>query len=588
LTLITLLVYIPSGGHEFINYDDPAFVVENPNVRNGLTPEGIRWAFSTTETGNWQPVTWLTHMLDCQLFGLDAGPHHLVNVALHVANTVLLFVLLRFLTSALWPSALVAALFAWHPLRVQSVAWVAERKDVLCAFFALLSLLVYVRYAKKRSGEVLGRRPWSYEYSWVVVFLALGLMAKPMLVTLPFAMLLLDYWPLARLTGTSEQRNGKGTKPSSKSRAASAKWSLRQLLIEKWPLFALSALFCWLTVFAQSASKAVASFAHYPVDMRLKNVVLAYGEYLLKTVYPTNLAVFYPLPRTTSRPALLGVLAVLVLISWAAWHFKRRRPWLLMGWFWFVGMLVPVSGLVQVGDQFFADRYTYLPSIGLCVAVVFGLAEWVAFARIRVLIASSLAACVLAGCLWSTTRELAFWKDSDTLFTRALAVTHNNFVALNNLGAVLLRRGQTDEAIDLLKQAVVVAPADAEAQNNLGLTLVKLGQLEQAEPYYRNAIQVNPRYRQAYENLGSVYLQTKRLDQAIASLKAAIAIQPSAKALNDLGVACMRSGRAAEGLESFRQAVNIEPGNAQYRRNLGLALAEKGKFDEAMQYVRPR
>jgi Flp pilus assembly protein TadD len=358
------------------------------------------------------------------------------------------------------------------------------------------------------------------------------------------------------------------------------------LLVEKWPFFALSAVFCGLAIFAQSASKALVSLAHHALDMRLNNAARAYADYLLKTVYPANLAIFYPPQLTISWFALVVAVALLALISVAAWRLRRRLPCLLMGWFWFVGMLVPVIGLVQVGDQLDADRYTYLPSIGLFIAVVFGLAAVVAARRIRVLVWAPVVVLALVGCLWRTTQELGFWQDSETLFARAVVTTRDNFIALNNLGSILLQRGKIDDAIDRLRQAVQIEPGNAKAQNNLGLALVRLGRFDQAEPCYRKAIEVNPRYVQAYENLGFVYLQSGRLREAIATFREVTEIDSSdAKAFNDLGVAYMKSGRVDEGADAFRRAVGLQPTHARFRNNLGNALLQQGRAAEAMGYL---
>lgn len=591
LAVITVLLYLPLQHHEFINYDDPSLVTGNPMVKAGVTWDGVRWAFTTTHTGNWHPLTWLSHMLDCELFGLRPGAHHLVSATLHATNAVLLFLLLRFLTAALWPSAIAAALFAWHPLRVQSVAWVSERKDVLSALFALLALLAYARYAMSASSpRGRGARPAGANvpdgrrvaYAVSLTSYALGLMAKPMLVTLPFVMLLLDYGPLSSLTGKAP----KGGKGSADEPAGWARW--RGLVFEKLPFFALSAVFCAVAVFAQGQSEALISLGSLPLPVRLYHAAIAYADYIVKTVYPVNLAVFYPPEKALSWFKLSGALVLLALVSWAVWRARRRKPYLLVGWLWFLGMLVPVIGLVQVGDQLSADRYTYLPSIGLFVAAVFGIADIVVARGVKALIWGPAALLALIGCSWGTIWQLRFWQDSETLFTRALRVTSSNSVALNNLGAALLQRGKIDEAIDRLKQAVQSQPGNAKAENNLGLALVKVGRFEEAEHCYRQALELSPRYVQAHENLARVYLQTGRLDAAIASLQAATAIEPSdAKSFNDLGVAFMKSGRMNEGSDSFRRAVGLEPNNAVYRKNLANSLLQQGRLDEAKALLLP-
>ncbi len=406
LALVTLLVYLPVRTHDFVLVDDPDYLTANSMVQAGLTWKGVAWAFTTWHASNWHPLTWLSLMGDCEWFGLNPGPHHLVSVLFHAVNAVLLFVILTQMTQAFWPSAFVAALFAWHPLHVESVAWAAERKDVLSTFFALLTLWAYARYAQGKSaagaprGAATGLRrisgKSSYWMAWL--FFALGLLAKPMLVTLPFLLVLLDYWPLQR---TSDRIPG--------SREPSI---LIRRIGEKWPFLVLSAGSCVITFLAQR-EKSVATLAEIPFGLRCDNALIAYVCYLLKTIWPTQLTVFYPLPDWLSGWEVAGAVAVLVSISGLAWMRRRSNPYLLTGWLWFLGTLVPVLGVVQVGAQSMADRYTYLPLIGIFIMVAFGIQTLAPRFRHGPRLISIAAVVVLAACLIACSQQLNHTKDSD-------------------------------------------------------------------------------------------------------------------------------------------------------------------------------
>src|SRR5579859_1485415 len=427
LALVTLLVYLPVRHYAFTNYDDSDYVTQNAVVQSGLSWTGIKWAFTTTAANNWHPLTWLSLMLDCQLFGVNAGAEHLVNVVFHTINTALLFLLLLRMTNAFWPSAIIAALFAWHPLHVESVAWVAERKDVLSAFFGLLALQAYVGYVQKRPGAgnpepkagtampVPDSRRSTRDYSLALFFFACGLMAKPMLVTLPFVFLLLDYWPLQRV-------------PEFELRWL--RWA--RLVREKCPFFLLAAVSCIVTLLAQQGG--VAPLEGDSLHSRVGNAAVAYVKYLFKTVYPVDLAVPYPLPRTTPWEQVAGAMVVLAAISVLVWRMRVSKPYLLTGWLWYLGMLVPVIGLVQVGSQALADRYTYLPLIGVFLGVTFGVVEWVKRLRLKSTVLMPVVILVLGGCLFATARQLCYWQNSEALFAHTIAVTKDNLLAQNNLG----------------------------------------------------------------------------------------------------------------------------------------------------------
>jgi tetratricopeptide (TPR) repeat protein len=595
LALVTLLVYLPVRHYAFVNFDDPDYVTENPMVQAGLTWSGCQWAFTTWHASNWHPLTWLSHMVDWQLFGLNAGGHHLVNVLFHATNAVLLFLLLLRLTSALWQSALIAALFAWHPLHVESVAWVAERKDVLSAFFGLLTLMAYVRYAQSRSkvegrgsradiavqaldSRLLGAAKRSgdgstRDYLLVLFFFACGLMSKPMLVTLPFVFLLLDYWPLQRL-------------PDFELRIS--RWS--RLVWEKWPFFALAAASCVVTFIAQKRGEAVVSLGGYPLSSRIANAAVAYGKYLFNSVYPVNLAVIYPLPiyslpKENPWVQVAGAIIVLAMISWVIWRARRQRPYLLTGWLWYLGMLVPVVGLVQVGSQAMADRFTYLPLIGVFIGVVFGLGDLAKKLRLEPMVMASVAGVVLAGCLFATARQLRFWRDSETLFEHTLAATKDNPIAQSNLGTALSEAGQPQEAAEHFGEALRLNPGYAPAHYNLGVALTQTGHLQEAMEHFREALRLNPDYAKAHYNLGVALTQTGHLQEAIEHFREALRLNPDyAPAHYNLGHALLQTGQPQEAIEHFQEALRLKLDDAPAHNNLGVALVQTGQPQEAIKH----
>ena len=456
IALGTLLLYLPVRRYDFVIYDDPDYVTQNRVVQAGLSWPGIKWAFTGWHASNWHPITWLSHMLDCECFGLDPGPQHLISVLFHAANAGLLAFLLFRLTSSLWAATLVAALFAWHPLRVESVAWISERKDVLSTFFFLLALLAYAKLFREnneraRTGETLKTRArpkstspedaWLREYRFTcllskklwpaLVFFTLGLMSKPMLVTLPLVLLLLDYWPLGR-AGIDFNRRSRSV------------WL--KLIWEKWAFFLLTIVSCAITFLSQR-EEPMASLESAPLSLRLANAVVSYARYLLKMFWPSHLAVFYPLPQDWTWPVICLAIVLFLAVSWLAVRYGRQRPHLLVGWFWYVGTLVPVIGLVQVGGQAMADRYTYIPSIGIALALVFEAREWARRFQLSTLTSALTAGVILAACAGATTYQLRFWKDSQTLFTHALGVTRDNTVGHTDLGIALEQTGHFKEAL---------------------------------------------------------------------------------------------------------------------------------------------
>jgi tetratricopeptide (TPR) repeat protein len=548
LALITLLAYLPVARDGFVDYDDQDYVTENSVVQKGLTWTGIQWAFTTGHASNWHPLTWLSHMADCELFGLNPGAHHLVSVLFHTANAVLLFALLLRLTGQLWPSAFVAALFAWHPLHVESVAWISERKDVLSTFFALLTLLAYTRYAQKRS---------TLDYALALVFFALGLMAKPMLVTLPFVMLLLDYWPLRRVLTFNSASCGNDAKTGQLSTAL-------RLVLEKWPFFLLVLISCVVTYLAQYRGEAVMTFQRFPLHLRIANALIAYERYLGKTFWPSDLAILYPLPNHLSWIRAMASTAIGLLggISWLIWRIHRQYPYLLVGWLWFLGTLVPVIGLVQVGIAAMADRYTYFPLIGVFIAVTFGVCDLAGrfqFPKAAVAVAAGL---TLAGCLVLTENQLRYWRDSETLFVHALAVTKDNHVAHVDLGVALELKGELNEALAEYRIAEQLAPELYHVHNNIGRLLDNLGHPNEALAEYRQAVLLKPSLPSLHNSTGVVLAELGRFDEAMSQFKEAAQLDPTYPWSHfEIGKMRLKQGRDAEAIDEFRAALRIDPKN---------------------------
>ena len=536
LALGTLVVFLPASRFGFVNFDDTDYVTNNPFVKQGLTVAGIGWAFVTFHACNWHPLTWISHMVDGTLFGLNPGAHHCVNVLFHAANAALLFGLLWRLTQKIWPAALVAALFAWHPLHVESVAWISERKDVLSTFFALLSLLSYAKFAKENCR----RSFWC-----ALIFFALGLLAKPMLVTLPFVMLLLDFWPLGRIQ--NEKLKIKNFAP---------------LLLEKIPFFALTAISCAITFLAQQHGDAVASLAKVSLGFRLENAPVAVVGYLGKLFWPAGLCAFYPLPERISTRQILFALVMLSLISAAAWRWRQSRPYFLTGWLWFLGTLVPVIGLVQVGGQAMADRYTYIPAIGIFIALVFLADEFMERLQTPGIIRIGLAGLTVCACILATEIQLPFWRDSESLFRRAAAVTPNNDIILVNLGVALNAQGRFEEALAVYRQAEDSGSRSFKFYNNLGNVLRILGRPAESLAEYRKAIQLNPGNAALHLAAANQLAALNRFDEALEEFSAAAQLGPNDLILHlDAAKVFFKSGRDARGLDEFDAALRLEPDN---------------------------
>src|SRR5438105_434200 len=566
LMAITWLVFGETLRHPSINFDDQEYVFENPKINTGLTSTGVLWAFTHSHAENWHPLTWISHMLDCQLFGLQAGWHHFTNVLLHTIAAILLFFALRQMTGALWRSAFVAAVFAIHPLRVESVAWIAERKDVLSGVFFMLTLLAYVHYV---------RAPSIWRYLFVAVVFAFGLMSKPMLVTLPFVLLLLDYWPLGRIRGQKSD--------------VSDHENLVMLVVEKIPLVGLSAVSSVVTFLAQRG--AVGWTEQLPVLARINNAVVTYAAYMWQMLWPVKLAVFYPHPE--SRLPLWEIILCLLLligITAAVVVLRKSRPYFITGWLWYLGMLVPVIGLVQVGWQGRADRYTYLPQIGLYIAITWGIADVTAAWRWQREILTAGTAIVVGLLSWRASVQASYWRDSETLFTHALAVTSNNDVAENNLGIVFLQKGNLDEAISLLQAAVDLRPENSPAHENLAKAVLQKGQVTDALVHYRRLLELQPDNIEVHNIVGTVLIQRGHAREAVEEWQKVLAIQPdNGNALSNLAWVfatspddSLRDG--AQAVQLAEQALRISGGRIPLIfRTLAAAYAEKGMFSQAIE-----
>jgi tetratricopeptide (TPR) repeat protein len=563
LALAVLAAYLPAVYLGFVDFDDNFYVTENRHVQQGLTWASIGWAFAHFHAANWHPAAWISHMADVQLYGLNPLGHHVTNVLLHAANTVLVFLWLRSMTGATWKSALVAALFGLHPLRVESVAWVAERKDVLSAFFGILSLWAYARY-------VAGRRRW-FSYCAALVLFACGLLSKPMLVTWPFVMLLLDYWPLGRFMAPPEKRQ-------------SMLAVLKPALLDKIPFLALSAGSSLATFLAQRAGGAVSAFegqAGVSLASRLGNVPVSYVRYLFKSIWPADLAVIYPFVRAWPEEQILGAsVLVIVLTALMVWC-GRRRPYLAVGWLWFLGTLVPVIGLVQVGTQSMADRYTYIPGIGLLVIVAWGCGDLVERWGNKTL-APALAPIGLALlCAFLTGRQLRYWQTTESLFRHTLAVTKDNYVAQTILGSCYATAGEWEPAKARFRAALRISPNVPNAWNNLGCVLVSQKRYAEAIEAFDKALSYRPSV-DAYSNLGNAQFGLGKTNEAIASYRAAVKLDPGvAGAQYNLGYALLLTGQLPEAVERFRAALSLKPDYTDARINLANALGRAGNSREA-------
>ena len=602
LAIITAVVYWPAIGCDYVNYDDPEFAATNPHVLGGLTWQNVRWAFGTGVGGNWMPLTWLSYMLDVEWSGPAATGLHLTNILLHSTNTVLVFLLFRRLTGAHWQSAVLAGLFGLHPLHVESVAWVAERKDVLSTLFWLLAIWMYARFARKPAA---GFPRWSNEYFLALMFFAFGLMCKPMVVTLPFVLLLLDYWPLRRI------------EPGD---VFTHRVKLARLLVEKIPFFMLAAAASALTLVTQRLS--IVPVTAFPVGMRISNVLVAYARYLGKTFWPVDLANPYPLNEPWSWGQVLAAGALVMgLSAWAVWT-ARKRPYGLVGWLWFLGTMIPVIGLVQVGMQSMADRYTYIPLLGVFWIVVWAAAELITRWRLSGRVVALATLMVLGTCAARTRVQLDYWRDGESLFRHAIATTRNNVVAYDGLGWACLNKGRLDEAVyyylkclemrdnygpalDHLDDALArleaanaaanhpPAPAGltkldyANAHNILGLKLAFNGKLDEAVKHFRRALEYEPDNINARSNLAHALALQGRSEEAIAQCEQILRRSPHNPQVHFiLGLAFLKQGRPGEAAAHLRETLQYQPDNVEVLMNLGQALAALGQRDEAVAHFK--
>jgi Tfp pilus assembly protein PilF len=585
LVLGTMALYWPATRCDFVNYDDDLYVTANVHVQNGLTWESIKWACLNPVCCNWHPLTVWSHMAVCQVCGLNPWGHHLTNVLLHALNAGLVFALLQQMTGARWRSLLVAALFALHPLRVESVAWVSERKDVLSGFFGLLALMAYARYtevqglkSKVQSPKSVVPSPWSLSHLPSPVFyllslflFALGLMSKPMLVTWPFVMLLLDYWPLRRLELSTLHSRSCPSEATAGQRS-----TILRLVTEKIPFFVLAALVSVVTFVVQQRGGAVPAAENLPLGARVGNALISYCRYLGKLFWPTDLAVFYPHPGYWPLEKVLLAGGLILGISALLFVQRRRSPFLLTGWLWFVGMLVPMIGLVQTGAWAMADRHTYIPSLGVLILTIWGAYELTRRWRYAGLALSVAGGAAVVLCLALTRQQIGYWRDSETLFRHALEITENNDLAHNNLGIALGKKGQTDEAIRQLQAALRLKPDQAETRNNLGAALGKKGQIDEAIRQLQEALRLKPDYADAHFNLGNALEKKGRTDEAIRQFQEATRLKPDyAEAHNNLGGTLFNKGQIDEAIRQFQAALRLKPDYAAARKNLDLVLATK-------------
>lgn len=554
LAVITLAVFWQTVQYEFVNSDDNIYIYENPFVQRGLTWAGLHWAFTYGEIGHWHPLTWLSHMLDCQMYGLDAGGHHLTNVLLHTTSVILLFLVLRQMTGMVWRSAFVAAIFAVHPLRAESVAWISERKDVLSGLFFMLTLLMYFRYVHSPRSIL--------RYSAVLIAFTLGLLSKNMLVTLPFVLLLLDFWPLKRFSDFAPE-------------------VVFRLTVEKVPLFLLTVASCVMTALVP---EKVDTDIHLPFVLRMENAIVSYITYLWQMIYPSGLACLYPNP-TSHLPVwqVVGAMGLLLGISAVVLFVHKSYPWLMVGWLWYLGMLIPVIGIVQISYYAHADRYTYLPQIGIYIAITWAAAELAEKWQVRHIVLGNMMSGVivlLMACAW---KQTTYWKNSEMLWRHTLAVTSNNSIAHNNLGTALAKNGHLDEAISEFQKALMINSNNPEIYYNLGIAFAQKGQLDQAALEYQNAVAINPNYMAAYCDLGNALLQKGHADEAVQEFQKALAINPGyALAHYDLGNVLAQKGQINEAIQEFQKAVAINPNYSQAHNNLGNLLLQKGQVDDAI------
>lgn len=566
------VVYTKVQNYDFVGFDDELYITQNHYVQKGISLQGLKWAFTTFHSANWHPLTWLSHMLDCELFGLNPGGHHWTNVEFHMANTILLFLILFRMTGAIFRSAFVAALFALHPLHVESVAWISERKDVLSTFFGLLSIGAYYGYVKKSSNKY---------YLLVIVLLSLGLMAKPMLVTLPFVLLLLDFWPLNRFQSQRDFH----LKPE-KAFVDTIRRNY-WIILEKIPLLIPVIISCILTFFAQKSEGAVRTVLSLPIKYRIENAVVSYIKYVLKTIWPYKLAVFYPHPENT-LPLWQIIACVLLIVSacYGAIRTAKKYPYILVGLFWYLGTLVPVIGLVQVGDQAMADRYTYIPLIGIFIIVSWGVSNFFMERRFQAVFLGTSVAIILVALSWVSFIQLNTWKNGIALFEHAVSVTQNNYLAEINLGTAYGSK-DFEKALFHYNATLKIKPRYVKALYNLGVIYEKKGQTNEAISYYLKVLQINPHYFGALNNLGLIFINQGDYDKAIHYFKTVLKTDPkNTGARMDISNVLFLQGKPDEAISQYREILQTDTKNADIYYNLAYVLSTLGRLDEAVSLYR--
>lgn len=568
LGLFTFLLFSPVRQHDFINYDDPLYVTESPLILAGLSWQGVERAILEPHAFMWHPLTTISHQMDVSLYGLEAGAHHLTSVILHSVSAGLLFLLLRMMTGSLWRSLLVAAVFAWHPLRVESVAWISERKDVLCTLFWILTLFAYVRYVRETT---IGN------YLLLFVVYLIGITTKPLIVTLPCLLLLLDVWPLKRMPASILQ---------SWQGAQDGLRCIRQLFYEKIPLFALSFLLAYLTWKAQSGGGIIRTMGHFSLGERLGNALISYVRYLGKLVWPQDLVVFYPHPGQWPVVLVLGAGILLVGITCLVFRRRQSAPWEMIGWFWFLGLLVPAIGIVQAGGQAMADRYTYFSTVGIVIALIWTIGEMMKklnwpFPRLAVFAGLPL---VLLGLL--TARQLTYWRNSESLFRHVLAASPGNIVGYENLSTALMAQGKLDEAVSVALEGLKYHPKLPLLHNNLGLAYSALGQRAAAVEQYQIALTANPDFPASLNNLGNLLREDGKVSEAARLLEHALLLEPEdVEVMNNLALVYEDAGRKEDASRLYQKAIGINPSYAQPYLNLGVLFYEQKRFPEAINLI---
>lgn len=545
LIIIPLLIYWPVVYYPFIDFDDGAYITDNPFVRNGITWDGVVWAFTKTHAGNWHPLTWISHMIDCSLFGLNAGKHHGVNLIIHILNGVLLFFICLKMTENIFISWVIAAFFAVHPMNVESVAWISERKNLVSTLFWMLTLWTYTIYVQRSDKKYL---------IYAFCFFAVGLMAKPMLVTLPFVLLLLDYYPLKRLDHAGRIQN------------------TISLFKEKIPFFALTVISCIITIKAQESGGALASISAHSFQDRIFNSLTSYVAYIIKMFFPTKLAILYPYPKNFLIHHVIFATFILGIISFLTFMKRKKYPFVMTGWFWYIGTLVPVIGLVQVGHQSMADRYAYIPFIGLFFMLSHGISLIIhKLATIKhVLIL--LCFIWISGYIPVSIFQVKKWENSISLFNHALEVTTNNYVIHKNIANTLISQGKIDEAMEHLTEAIKISPTYADAYNSMGIALNLKGKPDEAINYFEHAIQIKPDYAEPLVNIGDIYLHHNHIETAIQFYKRALIKDPkNAKAHNNIGVSLAKIGKLDEAIDHFQIALELQPDDKAAQQNIQLA-----------------